>query len=114
MSDRSSNGGPHHGTSNIQRDPSGNTAALHSSNNAKNTDSTTDSQSRDRTDVSASTPYMPQSGKLAEKVNHPPHEPNQRVDGDDNGDPEKHRREDVAGSSRWIPQAGKPTGNSSL
>lgn len=56
---------------------------------------------------------MPQSGKLAGKVNHPPHQQDQRVDADD-ADPEKHRREDVAGSSRWIPQAGKPTGTSSL
>lgn len=57
---------------------------------------------------------MPQSGKLAGKVNHPPHEHDQRVGADDNADPEKHRREDVAGSSRWIPQAGKPTGTSSI
>lgn len=56
---------------------------------------------------------MPQSGKLAGKVNHPPHQPDQRVEADD-ADPENHRREDVAGSSRWIPQAGKPTGTSSL
>lgn len=60
--------------------------------------------------VSASTPFMPQSGKVAGMVNHPPHH-DQRVD----GEPDKDRREDdVAGSSRWIPQAGKPTGNSSL
>ncbi|KAF3393954.1 hypothetical protein F1880_004933 [Penicillium rolfsii] len=105
MSDRSSNNGPPYGTSNAQKTPSGNTKAPQSSNNA--------GEPRDTSNVSASTPYMPQSGKLAEKINHPPHHRDQRVE-DDNGDPEKHRREDVAGSTRWIPQAGKPTGTSSL
>ena len=100
------------GNSNNQQAPGQNNAkenAPPTSGHPNEPDTTMSTEERNPKNVAASTPFMPQSGKLAGIVSHPP---NQDSDQREDADPEKGNR--LAGSSRWIPQAGKPTGNSSL